>query len=220
MVDKSDVVTHLLHRAHIVGGENDSVTFVAQFQDFLFQQLGIHRVEARKGLIENQKLRLVEHGNDKLHLLLHAFRQLFKFLIPPGIDVKLVKPLPQPFCSGAAIQPFEASKIDGLFAHLHFFVKTSLLRQITDTSHIGIGHLSITEHHDTLIGHRDTIDDSDKSGFTCSIRAKQSKHSSGLHGDAHSIESCMGGEAFHHSSCFQNLIHKYSCFVFSFYKDK
>ena len=45
-VDQRDVVADLLHRRHVVRREDDRRALVAQRQDFVFQQIGVDRVEA------------------------------------------------------------------------------------------------------------------------------------------------------------------------------
>ncbi len=73
VIDERNVVAHLFHALHVVGREDDGVALIAQVEDFLFQQLGVHGVEAREGFVEDEQRGAVEQGDDELHFLLHAF---------------------------------------------------------------------------------------------------------------------------------------------------
>ena len=128
LIDERDVVADVFNRRHVVGGENDGGTFVAQTQYLTLENLGVHGVEAREGFVENHELRLMEHGDDKLHLLLHTLRELFQFFVPPGHDVQTLKPVVQAFCGFRAAQSFEHGQINGLFANLHFLVEAAFFR--------------------------------------------------------------------------------------------
>ena len=207
VVYQRDVVADFLHGAHVVGREDYGVPFVAQFEDFFFQQFGVDWVEARKRLVKDEKLRLVKHGYYKLHLLLHAFRQLLKFLVPPRIDVKLVEPLAQAFLGGGFVQTFQLGKVKSLFAHLHFFVKSAFFREVAYAAHVGVGHQASAHHHFALVGHRDAVYDSYESGLACSVGSEQPEHPSGAHFDAYSVKSRVSGKAFHHAARFQCIIH-------------
>lgn len=58
---------------HVVRGKNDRVSSILQFENFFFQQFGIHRIESAERFVEDQKFRFVDDGDDKLYFLLHPF---------------------------------------------------------------------------------------------------------------------------------------------------
>ena len=73
-IDERNLVADALHALHIVGGEYHSGSRITQMKNLIFKQFGIDRVESGEGFVENQELRVVEHGDDKLHLLRHTLR--------------------------------------------------------------------------------------------------------------------------------------------------
>ena len=72
-VDQGDIITNLFNRRHVVRGKNDRVSSILQFENFFFQQFGIHRIESAERFVEDQKFRFVDDGDDKLYFLLHPF---------------------------------------------------------------------------------------------------------------------------------------------------
>ena len=64
-VDQGDIITNLFNRRHVVRGKNDRVSSILQFENFFFQQFGIHRVESAERFVEDQKFRFVDDGDDK-----------------------------------------------------------------------------------------------------------------------------------------------------------
>ena len=72
-VDQGDIVTNLFNRRHVVRGKDDCVSGIFEFEDFFFQQFGIHWVKSAERFVEDQKFRFVDDGDDKLYFLLHPF---------------------------------------------------------------------------------------------------------------------------------------------------
>ena len=106
-VDQGDIVTNLFNRRHVVRGKDDCVSGIFEFEDFFFQQFGIHWVKSAERFVEDQKFRFVNDGDDELYFLLHPFGQLFQFLVPPGHDIKFFEPAYQPYASFLVGEPFE-----------------------------------------------------------------------------------------------------------------
>lgn len=92
MIDEGNLVTHLFDRCHVVRRENNGVAFIAQCQYLAFEQFGIDGVEAREWFVKDKQRRLVQYGDDKLHLLLHTLREFFQLLVPPRHDAELLEP--------------------------------------------------------------------------------------------------------------------------------
>ena len=125
-VDQRDVVADFFNTAHVVGGEDDGVPFVTEFEDFSLQQIGVQGVEARERFVENEKFGSVEDSDDKLHFLRHTLREFLKFLVPPRHDVEAFEPFGKAQFGFFARQSFELCQIDGLFSYFHLFVETAL----------------------------------------------------------------------------------------------
>ena len=55
VADEGDVVAEFFDALHVVGGEDDGVTGVAEFEDFALEEVGVEGVEAREGFVEMSK---------------------------------------------------------------------------------------------------------------------------------------------------------------------
>ena len=165
MVDKGDVVAQLLGRGHVVGGEDDGGALRFKAQDFALEDVGIDGVEAAERLVEDEQLRLVQHGDDELHLLLHAFGELLDRAVPPVTDFQAVEPLVQPFDCGSLVEPLELCQIDSLLTHSHLFIQSPLFGHVANLHHIGIGHGVAVEGQPAAVGSEDVVDDADEGGL-------------------------------------------------------
>ena len=188
MIDEGKMVANLLNRRHVVGGEHYGVALVTQRQDFLFQQFGVQRVETAERLVKNEQGRTVEHGDDKLHLLLHALGEFLQLFVPPGHDVELLKPVGQPLLGFAVRKALELGQIERLVAHLHLFVEAALLGQVTDAHDVGRLKRTPVKKHPAAVGHGDAVDDTDKGGLSGPVRPQQAKHLTFGYADAHVVE--------------------------------
>ena len=170
---------------------------VAQFQYFLFQQLGVHGVEARERLVEDKQGRAVEHGDDKLHLLLHAFREFLELLVPPRHDAERFKPHFKAALSLGVGEAFELREVNGLLAYLHLFVQPALLGQVADAPHV-VGAECVPVKRDfAAIGGGDAVDDAYERGLARAVGPEQAEHLAARHADAHVVERGVLRVAFH-----------------------
>lgn len=71
-IDERYVVAQFFDRSHIVGREDDGGPFVAQTQDFVFEQGGIDGIETTERFVENEQRRTMEDRDNKLQFLLHT----------------------------------------------------------------------------------------------------------------------------------------------------
>ena len=192
-IDQSDVVAEFLDAVHIVGREDDGGTGIAEFEDFALDDGCIDGVEAGEWLIEDQELGIMEHGNDKLNLLRQTLGEFLDLFVPPVADLKAFEPLLEAGGGVALGEAFEASEEDGLLADLHLLVEATLLREVTDVVNILSGEGVTIECKCALVGGSDMIDDTDKSGLTCTIRAEEAIDLATRHLDAYIIESGVAG---------------------------
>ena len=91
-VDQRNLVAYLFDRRHVMRRENQRPPLLFQLQHLLLQPFGIDGVKTAERLVEDQQGRFVHDRDDKLHLLLHPFRELFEFTVPPqhSLDRKSV----------------------------------------------------------------------------------------------------------------------------------
>nr|DAO23843.1 MAG TPA: hypothetical protein [Caudoviricetes sp.] len=173
LVNQGDVVADLLDRRHVVRREDHRRPLIPERENLLLEQVGVDRVETRKGLVEDEQFGLVENRHDELHLLGHALGELLDLLVPPVLDAEFHEPLLQPHDGLVARQPFQAGEEDGLLADLHLFVKPPLFGQVPDTVNIFGLNLPIAEQNAPRVGSRDAVDDADQGRLARTVGAQQ-----------------------------------------------
>ena len=136
----------------------------------------------------------MQHGDDKLHLLLHTLGELFDTAVPPVGNLQTVEPLAQTLLGSGFVESFEACQIDGLLAHTHFLVESSLLGQVAYLHHVGVGHGMSVEEERAAIRTDDMVDDADEGGLACPIGTEEAKHTASTHMEAHAVEGSVGAE--------------------------
>ena len=192
-VDEGEIVAYGLHAAHVVGGEDDGGPLVAQSQDLVLEELGVDGVEAGERLVEDQKARTVEHRDDKLHLLGHAFGELLHLAPPPVGYAETVKPFPELHGSLPGREALEPGEEEGLVAHLHFLVEATLLRQVAYAEDV-VGHQTVVaKPYLAAVGSGDVVDDSDEGRLSGAVRAEQAVDRAFRDADAHVVEGLMIG---------------------------
>lgn len=196
VADEGDVVAEFFDALHVVGGEDDGVTGIAEFEDFALEEVGVEGVEAREGFVENEQGRAVHDGGDELHLLLHAFGEFFEAFVPPVGDVEFLKPRLQAAFGFAGGETFELSEVDGLFADFHFLVESAFFGEVADVCHIVLRERMPVEGDGAAVGGGDVVDDADEGGFAGAVVAEQAEDVAALHVDAHIVEGGVRGEAF------------------------
>lgn len=136
----------------------------------------------------------MQHGDNELHLLLHPLGELLYAAVPPVGNFQAVEPLTKSLGSGILVEPLEAGKVDGLFAYTHLLVESTLLGQVADLHHIGIGHRVTVEKERAAIGSDDVVDDADEGGLACPIGTEETEHTTPTHMQTHAVEGSVGTE--------------------------
>jgi len=77
---------------HATGVDNRMVLPFWQFEQGVFQGQGRWGIEAGEGLVHDDQFGIVKDRADKLHFLLHAFREFFDFLVHPGSQFEALAP--------------------------------------------------------------------------------------------------------------------------------
>ena len=110
------------------------------------------------------------HGNDELYFLLHTFRQLFQFAIPPRHDVKFLEPTGQTTACLWVGETFQLCQIDRLLPDFHLFIQPSLFRQVTDLVDVFRAGFMAVEANDSAIRCRNPVDDPDQGRLARPVR--------------------------------------------------
>ena len=75
LIDNGDIVAKFFHIAHLMAGKDHQPLVVDKLVHHILQNLGVHRVQAAEGLIQDHDLRIAHQGGGKLHFLLVALGQ-------------------------------------------------------------------------------------------------------------------------------------------------
>ena len=148
-----------------------------ELADFLtrYMNLGVDRVEAGEGFVEDEELRLMEYGGDELYFLGHALGEFFDFLVPPGLDAEADEPFLEfgrGFRGGHAL---EAAQVDGLFADLHFLEEAAFFGKVADGADVFVGDDFAVQDDFSGGGDGDPVDDTDERGLAGAVRAEQAE---------------------------------------------
>ncbi len=89
-------------------------------RDDLLEQSYAQGIQAAEGLVENQQIRLIDDGGDKLHPLQHALGQILAFL---GVHISEAQPAQQPIGASGSLgtgAPLQTAHVGEECTHLHF----------------------------------------------------------------------------------------------------
>ena len=135
-VNERNVVAQFFYRFHVVGGKDDGFSFIFKAKHFIFYDFGIHGVESAERFVENQQIRIMDDGGNKLHFLLHPFREFFHFAVVPACNIKSIEPDHQLAMRVGFGESAQLRQIHRLLTHFHFFVQSALFGQVADIVHV------------------------------------------------------------------------------------
>jgi len=90
-----------------VRGKNDGGAALALFEDGGAEHFEIHRVQAGEWFVEDEQLRLRNHGGDELDFLRHALGERLDFVIRPLFQAHLREPVADGLARVAAVHALE-----------------------------------------------------------------------------------------------------------------
>ena len=156
--------------------EDDGRALGLQPENLLADQLGVDRVEAGEGLVENHQRGLVDHGGDELELLGHALGKLLHLLVPPVLGAETLEPGLQLAKGVVAFHALELGKVHRLVADLHLAVEAALLGQVADAGDILVGDGAPLEKDRAGGRDGDAVDDADQGRLAGAVRAQQTEN--------------------------------------------
>ena len=181
---------------------------LAQLQNFVLNQVGINRVEARKRLVQDNQLGVVQHRGNELHLLLHAFAQFLHRLIYPVLEVETGYPLLDTRRGIGPTQTAQLGQVKQLLTHFHLLVEAALLGQIANLSDVrGVQPLAPKPNF-AFIGPRNLGNDADERGFSGPVRTQQAENTALGNGEAHAAQGHVRGVSLVHVNDFKNGFHR------------
>src|SRR5213083_1893219 len=139
------LLAQLFGLLHDVGREQDRLPAAAQVEHGVLHHLSIDGIEPRERLVENQEIRVVEHGRDELHLLLHSLRQLVDPAQSPLSEPESLEPLPGPLARPPPVDAFHLAQKHERVEHPHLAVQAALLREVADPLRVSAAAVSLPE---------------------------------------------------------------------------
>ena len=110
-MQNTDVAAQLLHMFHAVRGKHNDFPLVAERFHRIFEQFHIYRIKAAERFVQNEDLRVVNDGGDKLDFLLIALRQFLDFLAVIFGNTESLQPILQAAVGFFAAHAFQLSQI-------------------------------------------------------------------------------------------------------------
>src|SRR5690349_20454269 len=86
------MITYFFYLFHTVRTEDNSSSIFGEIVNFIFDEIGVYRIETAEWFIEDDELRFMYHPTYKLQFLAHAFRKIFHFFVPPGFHIQSLEP--------------------------------------------------------------------------------------------------------------------------------
>ena len=179
-----------------MGREDDGGSLLLQCEDFLADQLGIHRVKTAERLVQYHQGRLVDHRGDELDLLGHTLGEFLNLLLPPVLDTELHEPFLEFALGVAGTHSLELGQVHGLVADLHLAVKSPFLRKIANPLHVPLGYRPSIENDLTRIRYGNPVDNSYQCSLSGSVRSEETENLSGRNVHADIVESDLFAETF------------------------
>ena len=88
--------------------EKNGAALFIQFEQHIFEECGVYRIEPSEGFVHDEKLRFMQQGGDKLHLLLHSFGEFFGLFVDPCSDLHALAPL---LSAGSGVSRCESAQL-------------------------------------------------------------------------------------------------------------
>src|SRR5208337_2111179 len=114
-MNDADDVAQFLHLAHHVGGENDGFAALAAFANEVDDRARGHDVQAKRGLVKNHNLGVVDEGAGDGGLLLHPGGELVTAAVAERVHVQASKDVIHAFLQSGFIETIQPAEV---FDHL------------------------------------------------------------------------------------------------------
>ena len=161
-------IAEFLHIVHLVAGKEHDFSRINQFPDHIFQQHGVHRVQTRKGLIQNHKIRVRYQRRRQLNLLLVTFGKGVQLFVSIFVHAQPPQPFHAVFLGIVSRHPAKSPQIHQLFQNIDFGIQAALFRQIADI-HFFPHHRFTVQQHVSAVRREHVHDDADGGGFASTV---------------------------------------------------
>src|SRR6266849_1878362 len=195
--DDAQLLAQLFCLLHDVGREQDRFPAAAQVEHRVLHDLGVHRIEAGERLVENQEVRIVQHGRDELHLLLHPLRQLIDAAQFPLGKSESLEPCLRSLARLPPVDALHFAEEDEHVEHPHLAVQPALLREIADPLRVGPAAPRLPEYtHGASVGLQNVHDHAYGRRLPGAVRPEQAVDNPAGHGQRQLVNRGVTGKAF------------------------
>src|SRR5437667_1005579 len=193
----AQLLAQLFGLLHDVGREQDRLPATPQVEHGVLHDLRVHRIQSRERLVQNQEIRVVEHGRDELHLLLHALRQLIDPAQAPLTETESLEPCLGLLACPPPVEAFHLAQKHEHVEHPHLPVQAALLREIADPLRVSAPAVRLPEDRRRgAVGLQDIHDHADRRGLPGAVRPEQAVDHATGHGQGQLGNGGVTGEVF------------------------
>src|SRR6266566_1805542 len=194
--DDAQLLAQLLGLLHDVRREQDGLPATAHVEHRVLHHLSVHRIDPRERLVENQEVRVVEHGRNELHLLLHPLRQLVDPAQAPGGEAESLEPFRRPLACPPPVDALHLPEEHEHVEHPHLTVQAALLREVADPLRVSSPAAGLAEYpQGAAVRLQDVHDHPDRRGLPGAVRPEQAVDHTAGNGQRKFIDGDMTGEA-------------------------
>ena len=151
---------------------------------------------------------IVQQSGDELNLLLHAFGELFDFLVLPVGDLQAFAPFQRAFARLVLGEIAQAAEEDQVVENLHAFVEPALFGKVADVIQLLAVEGLAEEANLTFIRHSDADHHADGGGFAGAVGAEQAVDAAFANGQRKIIDGDEVVEGFADTPQFYRVGHE------------
>jgi len=189
-----------------MGGEDHRSAVLRQLADKPFQLALVDRIEARKRLVEDHQIRLVDQRAEELDGLRHALRQFLDLLLDRMAEAVFLHhcdTAPTAFETGQAAQA--AHECDRV-GRLHRGVEPALFGQVPDPAGDALRAILAEDAAHALVGVDDAQNHAQGGGLARAIGAENAVDRATRHGDVHAVHGQRVAEPFDEAAGLDRII--------------
>ena len=140
-----------------------------------FTTAGVHGIEAREGLVQNDQRRLMDDGGNELHFLLHALGEVDHFLIGPVAQPEALEPFAGTASGFGLRKASQSPEEHDQIAHLHSRIEPALFRKVSDGLARFVSHRQAEDANRAFVWNENVHHHADRSGLAGAVGAKQAQ---------------------------------------------
>ena len=207
------VIAQLLGVRHHVRGEENRRAALVLLVDERAERPGADRIQAAERLVEDQQIRLVDDGGQKLHLLLHALRELLAALPLAVAEADAFEAAPDAARQIGFADALEPAQVGEERADAHLPVDAALLGQVADPV-LGVERGRVAEHRQLArVREDDRHHHPDRGRLAGAVRADEPVHRAARDDEIEVVDGPGGAECLRDAAEEDGCIHALTRFL-------